>query len=129
MDEHPMLTQIVAQLRRGECSDRRRHTDPCATCDAVDARIEWLRAVCSPPGEPAFQTDAEFLGLVRLEASRQRALLFPVADEQKAPADWAWTLGSLVSKAVHRPERRAEHLRQAAALLLNWHRHVMERGE
>lgn len=37
-----LVDEIVAQLRRGECSERKRHEAPCATCDVVDARIRAI---------------------------------------------------------------------------------------
>lgn len=40
-----IVDDIVAQLRRGECSARRRHDAPCATCDEVDARILFVLAL------------------------------------------------------------------------------------
>lgn len=124
-----MIEEINTQLRRGECSERRRHEAPCATCDAVNARIAWLCAHAGGELPTGDRLDDWMLGAIAFEARRQRTLMFPVADAQKTPTDWVWTLGSLVAKAVHRPERRAEHIIQAAGLLVNWHRHVTERGE
>lgn len=40
-----IVDDIVTQLRRGECSEKRRHTEPCATCDVVDERIAHVRAL------------------------------------------------------------------------------------
>lgn len=40
-----LVDDIVAQLRRGECSARKRHEAPCATCDAVDRRIAHVLAL------------------------------------------------------------------------------------
>lgn len=34
---------IIAQLRRGACSDAKRHDTPCSTCDSVDARVAWVQ--------------------------------------------------------------------------------------
>lgn len=40
-----LVDEIVVQLRRGECSARKRHEAPCATCDAVDRRIAHVLAL------------------------------------------------------------------------------------
>ena len=40
-----LVDDLVAQLRRGECSARKRHEAPCSTCDAVDRRIAHVLAL------------------------------------------------------------------------------------
>lgn len=62
----------------------------------------------------------DFLEAVRNEALHQRTR--DVHDERKTAADWFWTLGYLMGKALHDVKgKRIHHIITSAALLLNWH--------
>lgn len=69
----------------------------------------------------------DFLDGVKREAEHQR-LRHAVADFGKTDADWFWTVGYLVGKALHLKEKRLHHLITAAALLFNWHRYTKEQS-
>lgn len=75
-----------------------------------------LRALLNAP------ETRDFVEAVKREAAHQRTL--DHRDETKTDAEWMWTVGWLIAKAVHATtlEKRLHHLVTSAAALANWHR-------
>lgn len=70
----------------------------------------------------------DFLDGVRREAAHQRER-WKNTDPNKSDADWFWTVGYLVGKALHKEEKRLHHLITTAAALFNWHHYTKARGQ
>ena len=74
--------------------------------------------------------NAEFLEGVRREIAHQVHRWGTVHDRAKAPADWLWLLGYLAGKALHAhaagdTEKALHHCISSAAVLANWHTHIL----
>ena len=69
----------------------------------------------------------DFLRGALVEAAFQREA-WPTQDSKKSDADWFWTVGFILGKAVHQEDGDAlHHIEAAAGLLANWHRAVAAR--
>ena len=70
----------------------------------------------------------DFLADVAEEAKYQA--IWAVNDERKTDDEWFWTLGWIAGKAV-RPgtdlDKQRHRLRAAAALLMNWDKHLVDK--
>lgn len=99
----------------GEQSPSDSEVTHSAEIDALRAEVERLEALLNTP------EIVDFLRGVELEAAHQRDR-WAATDPLKTDADWFWTVGYLVGKALHKPEKRLHHLITAAAALFNWHR-------
>ncbi|MES2671584.1 MAG: hypothetical protein V4673_14365 [Pseudomonadota bacterium] len=86
--------------------------------------VERLRKILDTPILEPF-TEA-----VVSEAKHQVYRWGEEQDAQKTAWDWFWTLGHLGSKAAHAAlcgdlDKAKHHTITAAALLANWHRHIV----
>jgi hypothetical protein len=74
----------------------------------------------------------DFAADVAEEAEFQRARWGEAHDADKDDTYWFWTLGHIAGKAIHDEnqtvEKQRHRLRAAAALLLNWDRHIAVRN-
>ncbi len=86
--------------------------------------IERLQAIEKTINTP--QTE-DFIEAVKNEAAHQTKRWGGEHDDSKAPEDWMWLLGWLISKAVQQPEKRLHHIVTSAAALAQWHRQETER--
>ncbi len=68
----------------------------------------------------------DFIEGVVNEAGHQAKRWGGEHDDSKAPEDWMWLLGWLISKAVQQPEKRLHHIVTSAAALAQWHRQETE---
>lgn len=107
-------------------------TNTCERCAFLDDQAEALAAERTRREAAEAERDAVvaevdsapvlgFFRAVRLEAAHQRRRWSEAHDAEKTPADWLWTIGALVAKAVHQPEKRLHHIITSAAALANWH--------
>lgn len=94
------IDDVVAQLRRGACSDAKRHEAPCATCDAVDERIALVLSL---------RSRLEAAELLRGEVARERAAHEETRRERRSPGDGARNAGWDAAdreRAAHEDTRR-----------------------
>lgn len=75
----------------------------------------------------------DFLHAVRAEVGHQVQRWGTAHDRAKSPADWFWLVGYLAGKALHAhaagDEAKAlHHSISTAAVLANWHAHILTRG-
>lgn len=89
----------------------------------AESTITRLRAVEKTINTP--QTK-DFIEAVRNEAAHQLNRWGGEHDDSKAPEDWMWLLGWLISKAVQQPDKRLHHIVTSAAALAQWHRQESE---
>jgi hypothetical protein len=97
------------------------HRDGCELL----AEVERLRKILDTPVLEPFTEAA---------ASEARHQLYRWGDEydaRKTAWDWFWTLGYLGGKAAHAAlasdwEKAKHHTVTAAAMLANWHRHIVD---
>jgi hypothetical protein len=94
---------------------------------AAKQERDELRALVNSPH------NAEFLAGVRREIAHQVHRWGTVHDRAKAPADWLWLLGHLAGKALHAhaagdTEKALHHCISSAAVLGNWHTHILLGG-
>lgn len=89
----------------------------------ANIEIERLRVVERTINTP--QTE-DFIEAVRNEAAHQLNRWGGEHDDRKAPEDWMWLLGWLISKAVQQPDKRLHHIVTSAAALAQWHRQESE---
>jgi hypothetical protein len=91
---------------------------------AAKAEREALLALINSPH------NAEFLEGTRREVAHQVQRWGTVHDRAKAPADWFWLVGYLAGKALHAhaagdTEKALHHCISSAAVLANWHTHIL----
>jgi hypothetical protein len=90
-----------------------------------ESEIERLNGILNTPVlEP-------FMEAAVAEARHQRYRWGDEQDAQKTAWDWFWTLGYLGGKAAHAAlardwDKAKHHTITAAAMLANWHRHIVE---
>lgn len=89
------------------------------------AKIENLEYLLSTP-----ETESFVSGVLR-EAGHQRWRWGDEHDMRKTAGDWFWTLGFLAQKLMIAAqagdaEKAKHHAISSAALMANWHRHIME---
>lgn len=90
--------------------------------EAAERRVAELEGLLNTP-----ETD-DFMRGVPLEAAHQQARWGAEHDAGKTDADWFWLLGYLGGKVLHAdatPEKKRHRVIAAAAVCLNWHRHLM----
>ncbi|NBC16375.1 MAG: hypothetical protein GVY18_03560 [Bacteroidetes bacterium] len=76
----------------------------------------------------------DFARAVVLEAAHQRQRWGADYDEVREPVDWFWLLGYLGGKALHAAvlgdhDKALHHTISTAAMLANWHAHLMQEKE
>jgi hypothetical protein len=130
---------------------RRKLIQVDTTFDSIVMPRTGAWATITPAGRAILATEAapsESEELARLRAILDTPILEPFAeavtaearhqiyrwgadhDAKKTAWDWFWTLGHLGSKAAHSAlsgdlEKAKHHTITAAALLANWHRHLI----
>jgi hypothetical protein len=98
-------------------------SDHAIEMELLKARVRELEALINTP-----QTD-DWLKAVRLEAGHQIDRWGVDHDHGKRALDWFWLLGFLGQKAAYAAiasdtPKALHHTISAAAMLLNWHRHL-----
>ena len=73
----------------------------------------------------------DFVAAVKMEAAHQESNQAKLRDDLKEPEDWYWILGYLSGKALRAHlagdrEKSLHHTISSAALLLHWHKAILE---
>lgn len=94
----------------------------------AEAEVARLTAILNTP------SSAPFLEAAEAEAKHQVYRWGAEHDAIKTAWDWFWTLGCLGSKAAQAAlardwDKALHHTVTAAALLANWHRHILAAKE
>jgi len=94
----------------------------------LEAEVAVLREILNTPVVEPFMLAAV------TEAKHQRARWGDEQDAKKDAFDWFWTLGYLGGKAARSANdgdiaKALHHTVTAAALLANWHRHLIFRRD
>ena len=96
--------------------------------DRVRAERDRLRELLDTP------LYEDFSEAVKREAAHQANRWGTKHDARKEPADWFWLIGYLAGKCLAaciagNTDKALHHTISTAAVLCNWHKHILEGGE